>query len=178
MKMMANAKHSSNRGRQSGVSLIEVLAAVVIFSISLAGLAGLSLTSLRSTADGHFNSQATILADQLADAMRSNLTGYETGQFTTTPDATEKTCTQAAECTAAEQAQFDAQQWQALVADVLPGGAAIICMDSTPDDGQPDSADCDGEGMNTVKLFWLDSRSADALANGDTFHRHVVTVVP
>jgi type IV pilus assembly protein PilV len=170
--------NASNRSRQRGVSLIEILAAVVIFSVSLAGLAGLSLTSLRSTADGHFNSQATILADQLADTMRSNLTGYETGQFASMPASTEASCAPGSTCTAAEQAQFDAGKWTTLVADVLPGGAAVICMDSTPDDGQPDDFACDGEGMNTVKLFWLDSRSADVLAEGETFHRHVVTVVP
>jgi type IV pilus assembly protein PilV len=164
--------------RQRGVSLIEVLVAVVIFSVSLAGLAGLSLTSLRNTADGHFNSQATILADQLADTMRANLTGYETGQFVSTPGATDKACAPNDQCTAAEQAQFDATQWQTLVSDVLPGGVALICMDSTPDDGQPDAPACDEAGMNTVKLFWLDNRTADTLAEGETFHRHVVTVVP
>jgi type IV pilus assembly protein PilV len=164
--------------RQSGVSLIEILIAVVIFSVSLAGLAGLSLTSLRSTADGHFNSQATILADQLADTMRSNLTGYETGQFASTPGSTQKVCTPGTKCSAAEQAQFDAGKWTTLVANVLPGGTATVCMDSTPNDGQPDATACDGLGMNTVKIFWLDNRSTDALAEGETFHRHVITVVP
>ncbi len=166
------------RNRQSGVSLIEILVAVVIFSVSLAGLAGLSLTSLRNTADGHFNSQATILADQLADTMRANLTGYETGQFVSTPASTEKVCSPGTKCSAAEQAQYDTGKWQTLVAGVLPGGVALICMDSTPNDGQPDAPACDGLGMNTVKLFWLDSRSSDVLAENETFHRHVVTVVP
>ncbi len=166
------------RASQRGVSLIEVLIAVVIFSVSLAGLAGLSLTSLRNTADGHFNSQATILADQLADTMRANLTAYETGQFISTPAATGKVCAPGTLCSAAEQAQYDAGKWQTLAADVLPGGLAIICMDSTPDDGQPEAPACDGLGMNTVKLFWLDTRSADVLAEGETHHRHTVTVVP
>lgn len=164
--------------RQTGVFLIEVLAAVVIFSVSLAGLAGLALTSLRNTADGHFNSQATILAEQLAETMRANLSGYETSQFASTPAGIAKTCAPATQCTAAEQAQYDAGEWQTLVGGVLPGGVALICMDSTPDDGQPDVPACDGLGMNTIKLFWLDSRSADALAAGETFHRHVITVVP
>jgi len=110
--------------------------------------------------------------------MRANLTGYETGQFVSTPGSTDKTCAPNDKCTAAEQAQFDATQWQTLVNDVLPGGVALICMDSTPDDGQPDDPACDEAGMNTVKLFWLDSRTADTLAEGETFHRHVVTVVP
>ncbi len=174
----ARAHGSHPRSAQGGVSLIEVLVAVVIFSVSLAGLAGLSLTSLRNTADGHFNSQATILGDQLADTMRANLTAYETGQFISTPADTEKVCTPAAKCSAAEQAQYDAGKWQTLAADVLPGGVAVICMDSTPNDGQPADPACDGAGMNTVKLFWLDSRSEEVLAEGETHHRHVVTVVP
>lgn len=173
---MKDGMNHSNK--QSGVSLIEILVAVVIFSVSLTGLAGLSITSLRNTADGHFNSQATILADQLADTMRANLTGYETGQFASTPASTEKVCAPGSKCSAAEQAQFDTGKWQTLVANVLPGGTASVCMDSTPNDGQPDNTACDGLGMNTVKLFWLDNRSNDALAEGETFHRHVVTVVP
>ncbi len=164
--------------RESGVTLIEVLASVVLFSVSLAGLAALALTSLRSTADGHFVSQATILAEEIADTMRSNLMAYETANFTSTPGAATKICSPGAECTAAEQSQYDASLWQGHVANALPASSALICMDSTPDDGQPDAPQCDGAGLNTVKIFWQDRRSAESLAEGENFHRYSLAMVP
>lgn len=166
------------RVRQKGTTLIEILAAVVIFAVSLAGMAALALTALRATADGHFVSQATILADELADTMRGNLAGYESNNFASTPESAELDCGPGSTCTPQEQSQYDIGQWLAHVSDALPAGSAFICMDSTPDDGQPDEPACDGEGMNTVKIFWVDSSAEEALAEGEAFHRHAMALVP
>lgn len=164
--------------RQGGFSMIEVLAAVVIFSIGLAGMAGMSLASLRSAADGQFNSQATFIADELADTMRANLTAYETANFVNTPAGIEKVCAPDSKCTAVEQAQYDSGKWQSHALAALPGGQAIICMDSSPNDGSPQAPACDGLGLNTIKIFWQDSRNNDALAEGETFHRYALAIVP
>ncbi len=166
------------RRLQAGTTLIEILAAVVIFAVCLVGMAALSLTALRSTADGHYVSQATLLADELADAMRSNLAGYEGGNFATTPGASGANCAPGSTCTALEQVQFDASRWMARVGNVLPAGTALICMDSTPDDGQPGEPACDGNGLNTLKIFWLDNSAEESLDAGESFHRHVVALVP
>ena len=168
----------SVRCKQLGFGMIEVLIAVAIFSIALAGMAGMSLASLRSTADGQFNIQATFIAEELADAMRANLAGYETANFADTPEATEKVCTPGTACTAAEQAQFDAGRWQSHALTELPGGRAVLCMDSTPNDGTPEAPACDGNGLNTIKIFWDDGRSSDALDGDETFQRYSLTVVP
>lgn len=178
--MVIKVKHSNvfNHRRQKGFSMVEVLSSVLVISIGLAGTAGISLSSLSSTADGQFNSQATIIAEELADMMRGNLTAYESSAFTTTPAGIEKVCAPGTKCTAAEQAQYDAGKWLDHVSNSLPGGVAVICMDSTPDDGQPGALACDGLGLNTVKIFWRDGRNNDSLDEGETFQRYALSVVP
>ena len=163
---------------QAGFGMLEVLIALVIFSIAFAGLAGMSLTSLRTTADGHFNVQATYIAEELADAMRANLNGYETAQFVDTPEAGEKVCAPGSVCTAEEQARYDSGKWQKHALDELPGGQAILCMDSSPNDGTPEAPACDGNGLNTIKVFWKDSLKDDALDAGQTHQRYALAVVP
>lgn len=163
---------------QKGFSMMEVLTSVVIFSVGLAGMATMSLTSLRTTADGQFNTQAMFIGEELADLMRANLAAYETSNFVNLPTIGSKVCASDSNCTIVEQAQYDSGQWQSHVLTELPGGLSHICMDSTPNDGNPGAEACDGTGLNTVKIFWLDSRNDDALSSGDTYHRYVVTVVP
>ena len=158
--------------------MIEILASVVIFSVGLSSLAGLSLASLRTTADGQFGSQATFIAEEIAEMMRANLLAYESNNFANTPASIEKVCTPASKCTAAEQAQYDSGKWQWHAVSELPGGIALMCMDSTPDDGNPGAAACDGAGLNTLKLFWRDSRNNDVLDEGETHHRYVLAFVP
>ena len=163
---------------QKGFSMVEVLASVVVISVGLAGTAGISLASLSSTADGQFNSQATIIAEELAEAMRGNLTAYESSSFVNTPLAIAKVCAPGTKCTAPEQAQYDGGKWVGHVGQALPGGTAVLCMDSTPEDGQPGATACDGLGLNTVKIFWRDTKNNDSLDEGETFQRYVLSVVP
>jgi type IV pilus assembly protein PilV len=167
-----------NRRYQTGITLIEILIAVLVLSVGLAGLAGLALSNLRSTANAQFTTQATIVAEEVAEMMRANLSAYESSSFASTPEAIEKACSPATICTSGEQARHDSDKWQRHTSQALPGGIAVICMDSTPADGQPGATACDGAGLNTIKLFWQDSRNDDVLAEGETYHRYTVAVVP
>lgn len=166
------------RSKQTGTSLVEILVSVVVFGVGLAGSAAMSLTSLRGATDGYFVSQATILAYELADTMRSNIAGYEGSHFASMPAAAPDSCVPGSECTAQEQSQFDAGQWMMHVANALPAGIALICMDSTPDDGQPEAPACDGAGLNTIKIFWFDRSTQEGLGEGETFHRLALSLVP
>jgi type IV pilus assembly protein PilV len=48
-------------------------------------------------------------------------------------------------------------QWQAEIASQLPGATGVVCVDSTPDDGDAISPQCDGVGnVIAVKLWWVD----------------------
>jgi type IV pilus assembly protein PilV len=166
------------RSTQAGTSLIEILVSMVVFGVGLAGSAALSLTSLRGATDGYFVSQATILSYELADTMRGNIAGYEVSGFASTPASAPDICTPEAECTPEEQSQYDVGTWLIHVADVLPVGTALICMDSTPDDGQPEAPACDGAGLNTIKIFWFDRSTQEGLGEGESFHRLALSLVP
>lgn len=65
------------RSSSSGFTLIEVLITVVILSIGLLGMAGIQLQGLRGTTSSTTRSQATILANDIAERIRMNLGGLQ-----------------------------------------------------------------------------------------------------
>lgn len=60
------------RRKQAGVSLVEVLVAVVVLSIGLLGLAGLQASGMRVGQSSIYRSQAAQLAYDMVDRLRVN----------------------------------------------------------------------------------------------------------
>jgi len=164
--------------RQLGVTMIEVLVAVVVFAVGLSGTAMLVLNNVRTTASASTRTEAVILADQLVETMRANMVAYEAGTFAVTPATTTSNCT-GVTCDATTLASYEATAWATRLAILLPAGQAFICVDSTPDDGQPTALSCDGAGTNVIKIFWNNSRFSKEKQEGATdWRRLVVPVVP
>ncbi|MFC4864521.1 type IV pilus modification protein PilV [Pseudomonas sp. MAHUQ-62] len=63
-------KHSGYR--QSGITMIEVLVTLLVFTIGLLGLAGLQLKALQGTNDGVQRAHATWLLQDFADRIYAN----------------------------------------------------------------------------------------------------------
>jgi type IV pilus assembly protein PilV len=61
--------NATPRNRQRGFSLVEVLVAVVIFSLGVLGLVRLQATAVRMSTDARQRAEATFLADQLLARM-------------------------------------------------------------------------------------------------------------
>lgn len=59
--------------RQRGVSLIEVLVAIVVLSLGVLAMAGLQLSSLRTSTSALHRSHAATLAADMAERIRANL---------------------------------------------------------------------------------------------------------
>ena len=59
--------------RHRGLSLIEVLVAIVILSFGLLGMAGLQAASLRASQGSLYRAQAAQYANDIAERMRANL---------------------------------------------------------------------------------------------------------
>jgi type IV pilus assembly protein PilV len=57
------------RNHQSGVMLLEVLIALLIFAIGILGLAGMQAVSLKLTGDSKYRAEASMFADQLINQM-------------------------------------------------------------------------------------------------------------
>ncbi len=130
----------SGRRGVRGVSLIEVLIAIVIASIGLLALAGVNASSVRYTKMSQYRGTATLLANDIGERMRANKSGLASYTLTTS-FATQSTvpvlptapnaalCNDyATTCNAAAIANADLVSWQVLVRDQLPEGSAYISI--------------------------------------------------
>ena len=80
----------SLKSMQSGMSMIEVLVAVLVLAIGLLGVAALQAGALRNSQSSYERSQVTILSHSLFDAMRvdrANAGTYNTGGWMCNPPA-------------------------------------------------------------------------------------------
>jgi type IV pilus assembly protein PilV len=103
----------------AGFSLIEVLVSLVILSIGLLGMAGLTAASMNGTSASYYRSQATVLADDILDRMRANPSAARGEQY----DITAGPVYTAGGGTLA---LYDCQEWVASVAANLPGGIGTV----------------------------------------------------
>ncbi len=158
----------------AGFTLLEVLIAIVVFSIGLLGIAGLQVAGMRFTYGSQLRAIATAQADSLADRMRANPVGMQSGFYNIadgTPMPTDADADCAAEdCTPEQLATFDLVTWNSGLAgkpveanaDVLPDGDGVVCIDSTPDDGDPADWACDNAGqVYAIKVVWTERSTGD-----------------
>jgi type IV pilus assembly protein PilV len=69
---MRSSNHTHPRARLRGVSLIEVLVAILIFSFGIIGLMGLQARALLFSTSAEDTSRAALLANELASSMVIN----------------------------------------------------------------------------------------------------------
>lgn len=149
------------KGRQqAGFTLIEVLVSALILSIGLVGVAGLQALSLKNNQSAYMRSQATSLAYDLADRMRSNVAGADAGFYDPANAAIRGSCSTTAGCSSQQLAENDLAEWSTGLVTNLPAGAGFVCVDSTPGDGTGFATpQCDGVGTQfSVKVWWNGDR--------------------
>ena len=106
--------------KHNGFTLLEVMVALVIFSIGLIGLAGLQGLSMQNNQVAYSRTLATQLAYDMADRIRNNPTGtYSTLSIPATAPAS--CLTTSASCGVAEMAQYDMWEWSQEVKDKNSG---------------------------------------------------------
>lgn len=152
-----------HRSGQRGISLIEVMVALIIFSVGLLALAGLQSSSLIENQVSYLRSQAVMLAGDMADRMRANPQAVENGDYNNATAVAGGSpvgaCFTAAGCTPANMADHDRAVWGDALDTVLPRGQGVVCVDSTPQDGTAAAPACDGGtvggmSMQVIKVFW------------------------
>jgi type IV pilus assembly protein PilV len=138
----------------AGFTLIEILISVVVLAIGLLGMAALQMNGLRNNQSAYFRAQATQLAYDMADRMRTNIVEARdaaSGGTYNNGVASIANCP----CTTAQMTGNDFSQWNAELAAQLPSGTGRVCIDGTPNDDP-----CDGVGtVYAIKVWWDDSRS-------------------
>lgn len=107
-----------HRARQRGVTLLEVLVTILVMSVGLLGLAGLTAASIRNNHGAYHRSQAVWLAHDMADRMRANRHAAQLGQYSIALGAPAPA--------GSATHQVDLQQWTAAIAQRLPNGRGEI----------------------------------------------------
>lgn len=159
--------------RQGGTTLMEVLVSLLVLSGGMLGMAGVQTVSLRNNQAAYFRTQATSLSLDMVERMRANITGVEAGGYDDVAGAATAGCFTVAGCNAVEMAAQDILDWSAQVTAALPGGASVVCLDSSGNDGTPAVENCDGLGrVYAIKIWWDDNR--DGVSN----QRYVTTMQP
>lgn len=158
---------------QGGTTLMEVLVSLLVLSGGMLGMAGVQTVSLRNNQTAYYRTQATALSLDMVERLRANIVGVQAGNYDDGAGAATASCFTTAGCNAAEMAGQDIFDWSAQVAAALPGGASVVCLDSTGNDGTPGTEACDGVGrVYAIKIWWDDNR--DGTAN----QRYVTTTQP
>jgi type IV pilus assembly protein PilV len=124
--------------RQGGLSMIEVLVAIVIISLGLLGMAGLQASGLRTSQSAFYRAQAAQFANDMAERMRANL--GDARNYTLALSASAPTGTTVRD--------RDRADWLARVA-TLPSGDGSIAVDLA-------------NNTVTIAVQWDDSRGGGA----------------
>lgn len=146
-----------------GMSLLEVLVAIVILSLGLMGLAGLQAASLRNNQTAYYRSIATQQAYDMADRMRANLAGVRAGNYSDLDNTipADPACF-ATGCSVADMAITDHRQWNTNNAVLLPGGqGTVLCIDG------PAAAGCTASTGNwafNITVSWSEKTELGAAA--------------
>ncbi len=113
-----------------GFTLIEVMVSMLLVAIGLLGMMSFQLQGLRNNLHTEAFTQAVVLAQDMAERMRSNRGGWEDGSYDNI-SANESSSGCFSGCEFKQIADTDAVEWAQHIADVLPGkGNASIDSDS------------------------------------------------
>jgi len=146
---------ASSTSRTDGFTLVEVLVALLVFSIGILGLAALQITGLRETQMARMRTQAVLIAYDMADRIRANNSAASVTPpsayvlaIDTAPPAAAKDCS-ATTCTDGEMAAYDLDEWYDSAQRLLPNGGSQISNTAT--------------GVYRITVMWDEERTG---ANG------------
>ncbi|MGH9644448.1 MAG: type IV pilus modification protein PilV [Terriglobales bacterium] len=130
-----------------GVSLIEVLVAIVIFSLGLIGLALMQLKGATFTKEASARTMAVLQARSLADRMEANPQGVKDGNYifnSSTPPTMQVPCpaSSVASCTA----QNDLAEWIDQIKTSAPASSSTS--------GNFGKVTNNGDGTYTITVSW------------------------
>ena len=125
---------------QKGVTLLEVMIAVLILSIGLLGHSKIQALGVRAGTDANLRTQATSLVSEMIERLRANRPAADSEYYSTIDysaiDCTaapakicsEGTAGSAVECTTDEIANEDAVHWFCAVQESIPNGDVAVSV--------------------------------------------------
>lgn len=117
-------------GRQSGITMIEVLVTMVIVSVGLLGAAAMVINGLESNRNAYLRTQASILAYDMSDRIRANsgeAASYDGFSFNAKDSlpALPSCVSGSSGCDAANMVNVDQAQWAASLKQ-SDGGVVLL----------------------------------------------------
>ncbi|MBL8296852.1 MAG: type IV pilus modification protein PilV [Rhodanobacteraceae bacterium] len=162
------------RRKNRGFSLLEVLVAVLIFSVGLMGMAGLLMVSVRTNHSSYLRSQAGFLAQSMADRMRVNMPALWADSYNLAypVSGTAPACTTG--CTVTDIVTRDSVLWSNSMTQLLPAPTATIRCALNAGAVAPPPAQIMNRapynGLCTITMRWAESSlNSGAGANFQTF---------
>ena len=131
--------------RQRGISLVEVMIALLLLSFGLMGMLGLKMVGLKHTGHANARAAASVHATDILDRMRANPVSAAAGAYALALDA-------AAPAMPVSVAEVDLVQWRRGIASNLPGGTGSVSALAA-------------DGSVRVVLQWTERREAGSDAN-------------
>lgn len=141
-----------------GFTLLEVLIALLVFSIGLLGLAGLMVVSVKANNGAYLRTQASFLAQSMADRMRANTGKIDdyAGTYDASTAGTDS-CVSVA-CGPDALVARDRAVWsQALIESLPPNATAEIACDGTTLGTPATSGAATYDGLCTMSITWTEA---------------------
>ncbi|HOV56728.1 MAG TPA: type IV pilus modification protein PilV [Rhodanobacteraceae bacterium] len=140
--------------RSRGFTLLEVLVAVLIFSLGLVGLAGLMVISVKTNQSAYLRTQAGFVAQSIADRIRLNRAAGPQNYNGTYSQATVAgdPCAGASPCTPAAVVTRDTRYvWSNQIASLPNASGTVNCVGALRD---PTLIASPFTGQCTVTITW------------------------
>jgi type IV pilus assembly protein PilV len=131
----AKARRGAVRVGARGFMLLEVLVAILIFSVGVLGIVGLQAAMTKAQTGSKFRADASFLAQRVIASMwsdRTSLANYASAS-----------CTSNTRC----------NEWAAAVARALPNGAGAVTVTALPDGTDPSTGAVVAANV-TVTITW------------------------
>lgn len=152
------------RGRQRGLTLLEVLVAFVVLSVGLLGLLGIMVNGMKLTATSTNRAVATQHAHGMAETIRASIPAV--ASYFSPTASVDSGCFSSAGCSQPSLAGTEYDLWQKQLAGALPSGAGMICRSATMS-GNPDGWACTAGAADplVIKVCWDEARIGIKSAN-------------
>ena len=189
--------HHAHKHHLAGFTLIEVLVTMIVLSVGLLGTAALQITGIRSATGATSRTQATLLADDIVERMRANVTAVDTPNAFAAVDSAAIDCTAlpnpycaehndgsgtvaAQTCTTTEMAAYDINVWfcginsggtrRGGVVNSLPAAtASITCVDKDTSDTDV----CTNRSSHNITIGWTENRPEEDSAGTSTITQSI-----
>ena len=141
-------KKPVHKSAQAGFSLIEAMIALSLLAIGLLGQMSLQMESIANNQSAYMRSQASFLANDILDRMRSNEWGVENDLYVASGTDLDTDNTHSSPgcidsvigCTPTQLALEDKAEWASNVTELMTNGRGVVSVD--------------GSGMYTITITW------------------------